>query len=102
MKISNENSGRDMDSLYNLINSKKEAEQKLEKFKYSTNAELIDPLKDKHPPLYKNLQKYVQFDLSVYNPCLYDAHNIADITKKLITSLLEKKFIYDMPLKIEI
>jgi hypothetical protein len=53
----------------------------------------IDPLYNKHPPLYKSLQKYVNFDTSFFIPLLYDTSGLYNIAKKLLLTLQEKKFI---------
>lgn len=56
------------------------------------NSLLDDPFVNKHPPLYKSLQKYVNFDISKYTPSLFDANGLFEVTKKLLNSL--DKFIY--------
>lgn len=53
----------------------------------------IDPLDNKHPPLYKIMEKYVYFNINQYVPKLFDAIGIDAVIDKLLYSLSENKFI---------
>lgn len=55
----------------------------------------IDPLKNKHPPLYKAIQKYVEFDVSTYCPILADSIGLVNVADKMITVIENGTFIFN-------